>query len=430
MIEITTLLLGLIVGPQVVGFAAAPQVASVVFEVDGRVAAGVRPEEGVWAARIDLGEELMPHRVDAVAYDADGREIGRDVEWVNLPRPEIAARLVLHGDAWTPDRASLVWEHLAARPVTVRRATATLDGRTLAIPDPADFPLPRPDPDVPHVLALEVTFSNGERIELARAWGGGAIDEIETRLLPFRVATRGDAQWPADPVATLAACLAAPEGAQVAGWEDEGAEVLVVRDLAALPRIDRMVRLSQKRLAQSSRLLPLRDGDRLRQVWPFARRTEHRRGELSLFPSSEATASTERGMISVLRERSVRPRGAEQRLADAVAVAGLLAYGSGRPAAVVLVLADGAEDASAASPPEVRAYLDALGVPLYPWSVGGGGLVGDWGLVDDVSDLVRFEHAVARLRGELDRQRLVWLSGVELPQDVRFGDCACCQPAV
>jgi Ca2+-binding RTX toxin-like protein len=177
----------------------------------------------------------------------------------------------------------------------------------------------------------------------------------------------------------------------------------------------------------AGRMLPLRDGDRLRQVWPRARSADHRSGTLSMFPTSDATASG-RGVISVLRERAVGRNDGEQRLSDAVAVAGLLAYGSGRAAAVVLVLGDRAEDASFAAPAEVRAYLAALGVPLHVWGVAGGEPT-VWGMARDVSILARLTSAVDDLRGELDRQRLVWLSGVALPQDVRFGGCACCQPA-
>jgi hypothetical protein len=429
MIEITTLLLGLLVGPRTVAFTAAPQVASVVVEVDGRVAAGVVPEEGGGEARVDFGRALLPHRVSAIAYGETGIEIGRDEEWVNLPRPEIAARLVIHGDPLTPDRASLIWEHLAEHPVTVRRATATLDGRPLTVADPRDIRLPSSDPDVPHLLALDVTFSNGERMELARAWGGGGIDEVETRLLPFRVATRAGETWPADPAAAVGACLAAPERAQVHGLEEGGADVFVVRDVTALPRIDRMLRstLARRGPLGAGRMLPLRDGDRLRQVWPRARSADHRSGTLSMFPTSDATASG-RGVISVLRERAVGRNDGEQRLSDAVAVAGLLAYGSGRAAAVVLVLGDRAEDASFAAPAEVRAYLAALGVPLHVWGVAGGEPT-EWGMARDASILARLTSAVDDLRGELDRQRLVWLSGVALPQDVRFGGCACCQPA-
>jgi hypothetical protein len=429
MIEITTLLLGLLTGPRTIAFTAAPQVASVVIEVDGKVAVGVLPEDGGGEARVDLGAALMPHQVSAIAYGELGTEIGRDEEWVNLPRPEVAARLVLHGDPWTPDRASLIWEQLAEEPVTVLRVTATLDGRPLAVSDPEDIRLPSPDPDVPHLLSLDVTFSNGERMELARAWGGGGIDEVETRLLPFRVSTRDGETWPADSPAAVAACLAAPSGAQVHGLEDEGADVVVVRDVAVVPRIDRMLRLTRLRSGslRTSSMLPLRAGDRLRQVWPQARSADHRRGTLSMFPSSDATASG-RGMVSVLRERAVRGDQGEQRLADAVAVAALLAYGSGRASAVVLVLDEESEDASFATTEEVRAYLDALAVPLHVWSVAGA-QVTQWGVARDVSSVQRLTSAVADLRGELDRQRLAWLSGVGLPQEVRFGDCTCCQPA-
>jgi hypothetical protein len=430
MIEITSLLLGLLVGPSAVTFTVAPQVVSVVVEVDGRVAAGVVPEGGAGEARVELGGALVPHRVSAIAYDEAGIEIGRATEWVNLPRPEVVARLVLHGDPGAPERAALIWEHLAEDPVTVRRATATLDGRPLAVPDPEDIRLPSLDPGVPHLLALDVTFSNGERMELARAWGGGGGDEVETRLLPYRVATRAGAAWPDDPSAALAACLAAPAGAQVHGLEEEAAEVVVVTDMETLPRVERMLRLDRGRFlgaSRSSRMFPLRHGDRLRQVWPVPRHADHRRGQLSIFPSSPA--STARGMVSILRERPARHEDAEPRLADAVAGAGLLAYGSGHASAVVLVLAkEDAGDASFRSPEKVRAYLEALGVPLHVWSVAGGGET-PWGPSLDVSDLARLEAAVAGLRAELDRQRLVWLSGVGLPQEVRFGDCACCQPA-
>lgn len=430
MIEITTLLVGLLVGPHTVAFTAAPQVAAVVLELDGRTAVGVVPEDGVGQARIDLGDDLMPHRVSAVAYDGLGREIGRDEEWVNVPRPEIVARLVLHGDPWTPDRASLVWEHLAADPVSVLGAAASLDGQPLAFEDPADIRLPRPDPDLPHLLTVDVLFSNGERMELARSWGGGGIDEIETRLLPFRVSTRPGIEWPEDPAAAVAACLTAPEGAEVDGWEEGAAEVLMVRDVGAMPLVDRMMRWHRmRRDLAAGRLLPLRAGDRLRQVWPIAHRTEHRSGQLTLFPTTDRATSADVDVISILHDRHGRPPGAEQQLADAVAVAGFHAYGSGRPSAVVLVLGEQAADASDASPAVVRAYLDALGVPLHVWSLAGPQVTEEWGPAVDVSRSPLLQSAVEGLRGDLDRQRLVWLSGVGLPQEVRFGECACCRPA-
>jgi hypothetical protein len=47
-----------------------------------------------------------------------------------------------------------------------------------------------------------------------------------------------------------------------------------------------------------------------------------------------------------------------------------------------------------------------------------------WGPVEDVSSLARMGNAVAHLRGELDRQRIVWLDGSHLPQAVALGAAA------
>jgi hypothetical protein len=438
-IEITTLLLGLVAGPRMIEFTAAPQVASVVFEVDGEVTVGARPEDGGGMLLVPLGDQVMPHRVSAVAYDRTGREIGRDDEWINLPRAEIDAELVLHGDPRAPERASLVWEHLAHQPATLESAVVTLDGEPLEAADPTDLRLPRLDPEVPHVLALDVTFSNGERMDLARSFGGGAIDEVETRLLPFQVTAREGAQWPADPVAALDACLEAPRGARVHGWEDEGADVLVVRDIGALGRIDQVVRRRLARRPRSGawvagpraldRYLPLRDGDRLRQVWPVPSRSDHHGLPLNLFPST-LDEDAERGFVSALRERYGEPGAAEQRLTDAVGLAGFLASGSRRPSAVVLVLGEAPRDTSRQTPDAVRAYLDALGVPLHVWSLVGEKETPGWGTAVDVSTYSRLEDAVRALRHRLDRQRLVWLAGVDLPQDVRLAaECGCCRPA-
>jgi hypothetical protein len=183
------------------------------------------------------------------------------------------------------------------------------------------------------------------------------------------------------------------------------------------------------RRARYERYLPFGEGDRLRQVWPIPDRIDHAGGEVTLFPTTDPDHATGRGLISVLRERYARRRGAEQELAEAVAVAGFRAFGSGRPAAVVLVVGADPRDASDQSPAAVRAYLAALGVPLRVWSLAGEEAAGAWGPAVDVSSYRLLEEAVRALRRDLARQRLVWLSGVALPQDVRFADCACCRPA-
>lgn len=437
MIEITTLLLGLYAGAVNVDFANSPGVAAVVARLDGEVVAEVAPEGGRGAVSVDFGEELTPHELVLVGSDAEGREVARAREWVNLPRSSAEARLVLHGDTAAPERATVHVESLSIEPVGIRSVEVFLDDALLAVEEPLDFALPELDPAVPHVLRVTVLLSNGEELEIARSFGGGAAGTVHTRLLPMRVILReGSAGAGLDEA--LAACLAAPIAARVEAVEaPAGGDVVFVRDLWALPDILRNLPGSQRwdnpgpaRRRMLERLLPLGAGDRIRQMCPTAEERVGGQIEATLFAYSDWFDSTERGVPWILLQRCT-VGGREQRLADAVAVAGLNAYGTGHPAAVVLVLGPRPADKSTATPRSVRGYLDDLGVPLFVWASRprGAGDLG-WGEVEDVSTYGKLEQAVERLRERLAAQRLAWLAGVDLPQRVRLAeDCACCAPA-
>ena len=90
MIEIVTLFLGLVNGPQPVELAVR-QGAAVQVEVrlDGQVVK--RLKSPPWRLEVDLGEALAPHELVAVAYDESGRELARARRWINidLPRAQI-----------------------------------------------------------------------------------------------------------------------------------------------------------------------------------------------------------------------------------------------------------------------------------------------------------------------------------------------------
>ena len=49
-----------------------------------------------------------------------------------------------------------------------------------------------------------------------------------------------------------------------------------------------------------------------------------------------------------------------------------------------------------------------------------GGEILSWGEPRDVSSVRKLEQAVKELKTELDRQRLVWIEGIHLPQDIAF----------
>lgn len=84
--------------------------------------------------------------------------------------------------------------------------------------------------------------------------------------------------------------------------------------------------------------------------------------------------------------------GEPQRLADAVANAARYAVGTGRPRAVLLVVGPDSEDHSQLTPEEVRRYLAALGVPLRVWY-----------LDTDLAVMSRFQRAEAEAEEEAER---------------------------
>jgi len=164
----------------------------------------------------------------------------------------------------------------------------------------------------------------------------------------------------------------------------------------------------------------------LRFVWPLQEEVEgagDERGAVrpSLFRHSRGLSPDYGGvlwLLAVVDQPVVSPQ--KQRLADGVAAAGLTAAVSGRRRAVVLILGEDPADASRLSPQAVRGYLDDLGVPLHVWAVGRvpDAVAAAWGGVRQMSSKRALRRAVKTVSKSLDRQRIVWLDGLFLPQEV------------
>jgi hypothetical protein len=120
----------------------------------------------------------------------------------------------------------------------------------------------------------------------------------------------------------------------------------------------------------------------------------------------------------------LKTRGQRQ-VADAVAVAGLQAASGNQPRAVVLVLDASAEDGSRYDPATVRRYLESVRVPLYVWSLYGAKSPASlaWG-AEDISNIPKLAAAVARLRADLESQKIVWIEGRHLPQSIALTPAA------
>jgi hypothetical protein len=74
----------------------------------------------------------------------------------------------------------------------------------------------------------------------------------------------------------------------------------------------------------------------------------------------------------------------------------------------------------------VRKYLESIHVPLFVWSLYGPNTSAAkrWGEAEDISSVYKLSAAVARLRAELESQRIVWLEGRHLPQAIALSPSA------
>lgn len=438
MIAFATLFLGLVLGVQPVEVMVAPSVARVDVLLDGSLAC--RMEAAPWRVPCDLGGELAPARLEAVAFDTDGGEIGRTVQWLNLPRPPAETRVLVEGgEGGRGVTARLSWDAVADRePSEVR---VTFDGRPLTPQDPRRISLPAHDPEQLHFLRAELTFPGGASSVLEATFGGVYADRLERDLTGVPVQLEGDGDLPE--ASELAGWLAGQQEAlEVVAVETGPADVLVVRDLGAQEDLNRLalpgsgVRRTGPGLTgpgmavvgpTSPRYVARLGRDhRLRLISTFENTLQRPDYSLQLFTSTEPFTAADGGLLWLLQGvRATPPADAPQRLADAVAAAGVEAAAGARRRAVVLVLGPNPEDSSQFDAATVRGYLRALHVPLVVWRTRQvTAATAAWGEATEISTATRLETAAKQLRRGLDRQRIVWVGGTHLPQEIALTDRA------
>ena len=431
MITFLTLYLGLIVGPRDFTLAVPDTAAQVEVLLDGEPRTRITAPP--WEFQIDLGEELLPHELTAVAYDHEGEPIGRTFQRLNISHPPVEVVIALESEEGRVRAARLAWEATADEALT--GVQVRLDGRKIPVDDPTHIPLPRLDPTRTHHLSAEVTFRGRLRTQVAAVFGG-SVEQIDSELTAVaveRLAGAGDA-------------LPAP--AEVAGWfhrrgtplpvfavERPPAEVMLVRDLASAASLRRFVGgLGAERADPSStpgareRLLERRARDLgiglTGDDWLRVMATQpERRPETgkALFGASGNVLPVARGLGMGVAGLRVPGDERAERLADAVAASGLEVSGGGRRRAVLLVVDPATPDASGFSPRQVELYLAAMRVPLEVWTAGDTAAVRRvWGAARDVSKPRRLSAAVEELRVRLDRQLVVWLEGRLLPPEIEL----------
>src|SRR4051794_32109950 len=157
MIVFLSLYLGLVSGKQPIALQADADVKSIRIVIDGATVATMTTSP--WRGDVDFGPELQPHEIVAVALNANGGEVARASQFVNVPRPNAEIDVVLtRNAAGVPTRAKLIGRHLGQQSPT--SAALKLDDAPLAVGAGFEAALPAIDLQRPHVLAAEMHFAD------------------------------------------------------------------------------------------------------------------------------------------------------------------------------------------------------------------------------------------------------------------------------
>lgn len=437
MVKFISLFLGLVAGLQPVELAVSPQVATVELRLDGRPIAQLREEP--WVVACDFGTELAPHHLEVIARDAEGKILGREEQWINLPRERIVLELRTEGDP--PQSAQLLWRTIDGVEPDVLRVV--FDGEELELDAQNRVRLPKFDPEVPHLLAAELQYGR-ESARTEIVVGGIEGDRVDRALTAFPVFWNGKGK-PPQPEEMRGWLRSQGRDLKVVAVDEGPSEILMVQDQSRqiqglLGKLEREVLSMTSDLRR--RPSGLKHGDRLRILLPVLMevRSDH---PLDLFPLSADLAALREGPRStgvgrrqvaapvaegILKSLPFSPGGAiydePQRLADAVAVAGLAAASGGRPRVVVLVTDPDTVDHSSHAIRSVRSYLASLQVPLVVWTPAKSEEWETWGEARNIRNRNFLFRQVRELRALLDRQLVVWVEGRHLPSAISITDAA------
>jgi hypothetical protein len=430
MVAFETLLLGVIFGRAPIRLMVAPPVATVEVRLDGTQIAILQGPP--WVTDYDFGRQPMPHELTAVGLDASGHQVGRVAQWVNFGRQKAGVSVLLERDPKThqPLAARMAWR--AVNEAEPQAVDATLDGAPLPFSDPRRIPLPPTDTSQPHLVSIEVTFPEDLRERADVAFGGDVIDRAESELTAIAVTLppkqRSFAVRDAQGLFYLDQTPLQPFAV-----EKSRAEVALVVDQEVPPAL-RSRGAGTYPPPSSRKLNP--DRDRFYVVNTVPRLVRGPDNLASIFPMSLPRSLSwldDYGTLRAIGYPDGGPRA--QLIANAVAVAAAEVAAYNHRRAVVLLLGDAAPtypgidprlyDGSSLDIAAVRAYLVALNVPLFVWSVAGGKggpLTAAWGPAEDVSTQGKLRKAFKKLAASLEAQRIVWFSGRHLPQHIAMDE--------
>lgn len=416
MVTFVSVFLWLTVGLQQVEVAVEESVSSVELLLDGKPVGVVTAPD--WRTEVDFGPVLQPHELVAVARDTNDAELGRARQVVNLPRPDAELRLVLEGrEGGPPERVRVVLQ--SAQGESPERVTVSLDSQPLAQVDGV-YLLPVYDPSKAHVLSAEAIFPFGVSARDDLSLGGFHRGQVASELTAVAVDVTGHRRPQAEDFGDLLSVDGVP--ATVAGVDRPGARVYLVRDQGAWPSM-RQTGVTMTRRWPSQRRIRLESGvdvtpdlHRFHLVIP----NPEERDDLAVFPVGGPFLLRRFNLpwlVSHVFDRTASADG--QRLAAAVAVAGVRAARESCPRVVILVLSEAVRDSSRDRPRDVRAYLRSLQVPLVVWTTGDD-LPTAWGDAEPVASPGQLMDASEDLMKSLLKQWIVWIEGRHFPNRVQL----------
>lgn len=416
MIAFLTLFLGIATGVHTVELSAAAEVARIELYIDGTRIVELGPP---WTATIDLGGEIAPRELVAVAFDGKGTRLGEARQWVNRATSDAGASFALDRDrTGRVVAARLVWRCPSnPDPMDI---SVTFDGRPVEAANPDRIPIPSHSAGTQHVLLADLTFARGITATAVASFGGRKTDDTQRELSAVAVRVSPGARLPkAERMAGWFASEDRPLA--VAAVEEGPAEVVFV--LAG------RIRQDLERLAAEDyfpwpwprpRPLKLADGSHFRFMHTSPEVIVESRNVTRVFPVSPMYTPEDGSFLRLAQSAILNELPTAPKISDSVATAGLSATRRERRRAVVLVLGAEASDTGDLGAARARRYLARLRVPLHVWrlSPAESSVAGDWAGAVDASTVDGLAGAFEVLRDDLSAQRIVWIEGRLLPSAV------------
>lgn len=418
MIQFVTLILSLHVGILPVEVSVADSVARVEMHLNGEL---VEARSGPpWAFQVDLGRELRPHRLEAVAFDGDGQELERTFQWVNYARRHWEASLVL--DSPTEGQARqgrIVWATSDRRDPT--DVDVTFDGQPLDLSTKGRFQLPPYDPAQVHHLKAELFFPGDHTTEAEAIIGGAYGDELTSALTAVPL-TLIDGQPLPDTEALSRWIEVDGEPSRVFSIPDEGRSIVIVRDHHIDPHLRMLTRKKRERaFAQAGRFL--KPEDQVEFILTFNLGQDPRGVHRPVPISQDFNKLGLWNLFTTDHPKFNAP--SKQSLWWSLALSGKRVADLKRPRAVVLLLSRKPKSRPALSFQQAQGYLRSLRVPLLVWAPeqitferldmtpnrGYTGVDGMLQLFDDLDAI-------------LSQQTMVWIEGDHLPTEINLSDAA------